>query len=132
MRLRFVLLSRPHILPVKGAEAMQAEARAVLPRNTRSILANKSSKGCVCAGQEQVGERMPPDAPCVDGKIVRGPNGGPSHKQTGSRGRLSCALDDAIVTLFEEERRTRGLTISKLVSIILWNRYGCPKLSFEK
>lgn len=131
MRLCDVLPSIANIPQGKGVHVMQSETQAILTRHKRPQPATSSSKDSTCGSQEKAGERMPPAAPCVDGKIVRGPNGGPSHKQTGSRGRLSCVLDDALVSLFEEERRTRGLTISKLVSIILWNRYGCPKLSFE-
>lgn len=110
---------------------MQVEAQAMVPRHKRLKTATKPSPVCMCGSLARTDERMPPDAPLVDGKTNRGPNGGPSHKQVGSRGRLSIVLDDAVLSMFEEERRTRGLTISKLVSIILWNRYGCPKLSFE-
>lgn len=109
------------------------EADVVKPARAQKMkrIGAKRSDTKECSSLDQEDERMPPEAPGLDGKIHRGPNGGPSHKQAGSRERQTIVLDDAILSLFEQERLSRGLTKSKLASIILWNRYGCPKLSFE-
>lgn len=69
-------------------------------------------------------EEMPP-MPVVD-------ESSPSKKQyTVDRERITCTVDPILFELFHHERKSRGVTVSRMQEVILWQRYGKPKLSFE-
>jgi len=56
----------------------------------------------------------------------------PSKKEyTVDRERLTGTIDPVLYDLFQQERKARGVTVSRMLDITYWQRYNKPKLSFE-
>jgi hypothetical protein len=73
--------------------------------------------------QKELGE-VPP-LPTVD-------EDHPSKKKfVKERERLTGTFDSVLFDLFHQERKARGVTVSRMLDIAFWQRYGKPKLSFE-
>ncbi|MGO9566199.1 MAG: hypothetical protein ACLP5H_01530 [Desulfomonilaceae bacterium] len=77
------------------------------------------------ANQERAQLGEVPPMPVVD-------ETSPSKKEyTVDRERLTGTVDSVLFELFHEERRARGVTVSRMLDIALWQRYDKPRLSFE-
>lgn len=77
------------------------------------------------ANQERAQLGEVPPMPVVD-------DASPSKKEyTVDRERLTGTVDPVLFELFHEERRARGVTVSRMLDIVLWQRFDKPKLSFE-
>jgi hypothetical protein len=62
-------------------------------------------------------------------KMHETPAGGKGY--TVERERITGTVDPVLFNLFHDERYERGVTVSRLLDIILWQRYGEPQLSQE-
>ncbi len=47
------------------------------------------------------------------------------------RERITGTVDPVLFDLFHKERKARGVTVSRMLDIVLWKYYGKPQLSFE-
>ena len=59
-----------------------------------------------------------------------------TRRHTVPRGKLAGTVDSALLELFENERRQRGCSVSRMLDILIWNYFSIgqpepPKLSFE-
>jgi hypothetical protein len=52
-------------------------------------------------------------------------------KYTVERERITGTVDPVLFRLFQQDREERGVTVSRMLDIVLWQIYGQPKLSFE-
>ena len=73
--------------------------------------------------QEEFGD-VPP-MPTVDQTSAS------KKEYTVDRERITATVDPVLFELFHQERRARGVTVSRMLDILLWQRYEKPKLSFE-
>jgi hypothetical protein len=70
------------------------------------------------------GEEIPPEPQVVTGH-------GKGRKENRKYERLTVSLDKVLLDKFKQEMRSRNLSAGKLLDVILWNRYGRPKLSYQ-
>ena len=59
-----------------------------------------------------------------------------TRRHTVQRGKLAGTVDASLLQLFENERRERGCSVSRMLDIVIWNYFSIgqpepPKLSFE-
>ncbi|MGO9570411.1 MAG: hypothetical protein ACLP5H_23000 [Desulfomonilaceae bacterium] len=59
-----------------------------------------------------------------------------TRRHTVPRGKLAGTVDSSLLQLFENERRERGFSVSRMLDVVLWNYFSIgkaepPKLSFE-
>lgn len=59
-----------------------------------------------------------------------------TRRHTVARGKLAGTVDASLLQLFENERRERGCSVSRMLDIVIWNYFSIgqpepPKLSFE-
>lgn len=59
-----------------------------------------------------------------------------TRRHTVARGKLAGTVDASLLQLFENERRERGFSVSRMLDVVLWNYFSIgrpepPKLSFE-
>ncbi|MBM3301596.1 MAG: hypothetical protein FJY85_16815, partial [Deltaproteobacteria bacterium] len=47
------------------------------------------------------------------------------------RERVMGTVDPVLFNLFHNERNARGVTVSRMLDIVLWKYFGKPKLSFQ-
>jgi hypothetical protein len=73
--------------------------------------------------QATVAEDLPPEPKSVKGK--------PGRRQNRDYEKISVTLDSALWEKFKAERDRLKVSNSRLIDIILWQRYGKPRLSFE-
>ena len=52
-------------------------------------------------------------------------------KHVVERERVIGTVDRSLFELFHDERQARGVTVSRMLDIVLWKYFGKPKLSFE-
>lgn len=79
----------------------------------------------MAANEKQTHFEEVPPMPVIDASS-------PSKKEyTVERERVTGTVDPILFELFHQERRSRGVTVSRMLDIILWQRYEKPKLSFE-
>lgn len=71
------------------------------------------------------GEEIPPRPKTIEGR-------GKGRKEDRKYERLTVSLDSCLFERFKKELRARNLSAGKLMDVILWNRYGKPKLSYQK
>ena len=57
---------------------------------------------------------------------------GRGRKENRKYERITAAIDTVVYDCFKAEREQLNLSTGKLLDLILWERYGKPKLSFEK
>jgi len=50
---------------------------------------------------------------------------------TVERERVTGTVDPVLFKLFSQDRERRGVTVSRMLDILIWQQYGKPKLSFE-
>jgi hypothetical protein len=55
-----------------------------------------------------------------------------SRKHLVERLKLQGTCDASLHEIFEKERQARGLNVSQMLDLVLYNLFGKPKLSFEK
>lgn len=82
-----------------------------------------------CGARAQ--EKIPPEPRRAGVSDAIGPGKGHWTK-AGKRIRFQIQLDAALFDLFEIERNQAGLSGQELLTKILFNRYGHPRLSFEQ
>lgn len=58
--------------------------------------------------------------------------GSKSRAHIVKRGKLSGTIDQALLDLFEAERKARGVSVSRMIDIAMWRAYNYPPLSFEQ
>ena len=68
-------------------------------------------------------EDLPPEPQSIKGK--------PGRRQNRDYEKISVTLDSALWEKFKAERDRLKVSNSRLIDIILWQRYGKPRLSFE-
>jgi len=56
----------------------------------------------------------------------------PGRRGGAKRPKLQGSCDHTLFERFEEDRKTRGFSVSEMIDFILFNYYGKPPLSFEK
>jgi len=54
------------------------------------------------------------------------------RKHVVMREKLSGTADKTLMEMFEQERTRRGMTVSRMIDMVLWHYFGRPKLSFEQ
>ena len=82
-----------------------------------------------CGARNQ--EKIPPEPRRSGASDDIGPGKGPWTK-AGERKRFGFQMDAVLSDLFEVEQKSLGISGQRLLTQILYNRYGCPKLSFQQ
>ncbi len=76
-------------------------------------------------------EKVPPDPRRAGASDGIGPGTGHWTK-AGERKRFQFQMDAVLSELFEIEQKSLGISGQRLLTQILYNRYGCPPLSFQR
>jgi hypothetical protein len=105
-------------LPKGLEERMRAIAREVFTEMIADI------QGSIDVAYVPVeGEEIPPEPQVITGH-------GKGRKEDREYERLTISLDKVLFGKFKKEMKSRNLSAGKLMDVILWNRYGKPKLSY--
>lgn len=112
-------------------EPITINIRDLIKDDLKSLRQNYRVTKCPgnCGARDQ--EKVPPEPRRAGASDAIGPGKGHWTK-AGKRRRFQIQLDEALFDLFEIERNQAGLSGQELLTKILFNRYGLPRLSFEQ
>lgn len=106
----------------RDAHLPWAEIEARMRRIATEVLENVRNE--MNMNREISGQDLPPEPQYLKGQRGR--------RQDRTYKRLTLSVDINLAERFEDEMRQLNVSAGRLFDIILWQRYGKPKLSFEE